>query len=127
MGCLVGLMCGSIGAQQSDGFHLKVAEPAQTVVTSPTSSVSQGLTDEKIDQIEEVVSSKISEVVDEVLDLIAGIDWSDWLDRILPEKFKEILASAGLWPIEGSPIDIDMNEVSDMGKEVMENISTLGD
>ena len=108
----------------TDDFHLRVATPTEAI-TPVVASSSSGVSDVKLDQIEELVSSTSTRLVNQVLDLIASIDWSDWLDRILPDKFKEILADAGLWPIEGTALDLDIKEMTDMGKEVMDKISTL--
>ena len=103
---LVCVITGSLPAKETDDFHLRVATPTEAI--TPV-----------------VASSTSTRLVNQVLDLIASIDWSDWLDRILPDKFKEILADAGLWPIEGTALDLDMKEMTDMGKEVMDKISTL--
>ena len=118
--------------QQSDGFHLKAAlETTKSVQTVRSSSSASGgtrtLSDGTLTEVEDYVSSTITQVVDEVLDMIGSVDWSDFLEKLLPQKFKDILAEAGLWPIEGTPIDIDMKEMTDMGKEVMDNISSLRD
>ena len=121
---LVCVITSSLLAKETDDFHLRVATPTEAI-TPVVSSSSSGVSDGKLDQVEELVSSTSTRLVNQVLDLIASIDWSDWLDRILPDKFKEILADAGLWPIEGTALDLDMKEMTDMGKEVMDKISTL--
>ena len=121
---LVCVITGSLPAKETDDFHLRVATPTEAI-TPVVSSSSSGVSDGKFDQVEELVSSTSTRLVNQVLDLIASIDWSDWLDRILPDKFKEILADAGLWPIEGTALDLDVKEMTDMGKEVMDKISTL--
>ena len=121
---LVCVITGLLPAKETDDFHLRVATPTEAI-TPVVSSSSSGVSDVKLDQVEELVSSTSTRLVNQVLDLIASIDWSDWLDRILPDKFKEILADAGLWPIEGTALDLDMKEMTDMGKEVMDKISTL--
>ena len=121
---LVCVITGSLSAQETDGFHLRATTPTEAI-TPVVSSSSSGVSDVKLDQVEELVSSTSTRLVNQVLDLIASINWSDWLDRILPDKFKEILADAGLWPIEGTALDLDMKEMTDMGKEVMDKISTL--
>ena len=118
--------------QQSDGFHLKAApETTKSVQTVRSSSSASGgtrtLSDGTLTEVEDYVSSTITQVVDEVLDMIGNVDWSDFLEKLLPQKFKDILAEAGLWPVEGTPIDIDMKEMTDMGKEVMDNIYSLRD
>lgn len=118
-------------AQEQDQFHLKTVEPTQTVQLVSTNSHAglskRTLSDGKLAEIENLVSSTVSNVVDEVLDLVGGVDFSAFLEKLLPQKFKEILAEAGFWPIEGTALDVDMKEVSDLGKEVMDNISSLKD
>ena len=121
---LVCVITGLLPAKETDDFHLRVATPTEAI-TPVVASSSSGVSDVKLDQVEELVSSTSTRLVNQVLDLIASIDWSDWLDRILPDKFKEILADAGLWPIEVTALDLDMKEMTDMGKEVMDKISTL--
>lgn len=120
-----------MGAQEQDQFHLKTVEPTQIVQSVSTNSHTglskRTLSDGKPAEIENLVSTTVSGVVDNVLDLVGGVDFTAFLEKLLPQKFKEILAEAGFWPIEGMALDVDMKEVSDLGKEVMDNISSLKD
>ena len=120
-----------MGAQEQDQFHLKTVEPTQTEQSLSTNShtglSNRTLSDGKLAEIENLLSTTVSGVVDDVLDLVGGVNFTAFLEKLLPQKFKEILAEAGFWPIEGTALDVDMKEVSDLGKEVMDNISSLKD
>lgn len=69
-----------MGAQEQDQFHLKTVEPTQTEQSLSTNShtglSNRTLSDGKLAEIENLLSTTVSGVVDDVLDLVGGVDFS---------------------------------------------------